>query len=143
MARVDFYQLARDPAEALLPVLAEKTLGSGARMSVAADDAGLRARLSEALWRREGFLAHGEAGAGDEDRQPILLGAELSAANGAHFAAIADGRWRDAALGFDRAFYLFDDATLDAARAAWRALKPGGAELHYWRQEGRRWIEGP
>ncbi len=32
--------------------------------------------------------------------------------------ALADGQWRDEALTFERAFYFFDDATIDAAAPA-------------------------
>ena len=35
---------------------------------------------------------------------------------------IADGEWRDAALAYDRAFYLFDSANLEGARLAWKLL---------------------
>jgi DNA polymerase-3 subunit chi len=35
---------------------------------------------------------------------------------------IADGTWREAALSYDRAFYLFDDSALEGARLAWKLL---------------------
>ena len=39
---------------------------------------------------------------------------------------IADGDWREAALTYDRSFYLFDDATLEGARLAWKLLAGQG-----------------
>ena len=53
-----------------------------------------------------------------------------------------DGRWRDAALGFDRAFYLFDADTLEAARLAWKLLAGReGVERRYWAQESGKWVQ--
>ena len=56
---------------------------------------------------------------------------------------IADGEWREAALGFDRAFYLFDAATLEGARLAWKLLSGReGVERRYWAQDERgKWVE--
>ena len=66
-------------------------------------------------------------------------------ANGARNVALIDGVWREEALGFDRAFYLFDADTIAQARAAWRAL--GTREdinRRFWKQdEDGRWREGP
>ena len=45
---------------------------------------------------------------------------------------IADGLWRDAALAYDRAFYLFDGNTLEGARLAWKLLAGrDGVERRY------------
>ncbi len=54
---------------------------------------------------------------------------------------MADGIWQEAALGFERAFLLFDGATIEDARATWRALDGrDGIERRYWRQdEGGKW----
>jgi DNA polymerase-3 subunit chi len=141
--RVDFYQLSRDPVESVVPLLAQNTLKADERMLVvSADDAQL-AWVSAALWQREGsFLAHGLAGAPEQDRQPILLSDALEAANGAKYLALADGLWRDEALGFERVFLLFDDATLEAARGTWRALDAkDGVERNFWKQEGGKWVK--
>ena len=75
--------------------------------------------------------------------EPILLAGTLDTApaNGARLVALADGAWRDEALGFDRVFLLFDNSRIDDARATWRALgKVDGVELHFWKQDERgRW----
>jgi DNA polymerase-3 subunit chi len=141
--RVDFYQLSRDPAEGVVPLLAQNTIRAGERMLVvSADDAQL-ARVSEALWKQsDTFLAHGLAGSPDQERQPILLSDAPDALNGAKYIALADGLWRDEALAFERAFLLFDDVTLDAARGTWRALDArDGVERNFWKQEGGRWTK--
>jgi DNA polymerase III subunit chi len=141
--RVDFYQLSRDPAESVVPLLAQNTLKAGARMLIVSADDTQLARVSEALWRRErSFLAHGLAGSPHEARQPILLSDSPEAANGAKYVALADGLWRDEALAFERAFLLFDDNTLEAARATWRALDVrDGVGRNFWKQEGGRWTK--
>jgi DNA polymerase-3 subunit chi len=55
---------------------------------------------------------------------------------------IADGTWREAALTYDRGFYLFDDATLEGARLAWKLLAGrDGIERRYWAQEGGKWVK--
>jgi len=145
--RVDFYQLSRDPAEALIPRLAEQTLKAGERLLVVTGDAGQAARISQALWahKPESFLAHGAAGEGDDDRQPILLSDTPEPANGARFAAFADGVWRGGARGrFERLFHVFGAETIEAARAAWRELgEDETVERRFWKQEGGRWVEGP
>ena len=91
------------------------------------------------------FLPHGREGGDDDTRQPVLLSASIVAANGARNVALADGVWRDAALGFDRVFYLFDGSRIDDARGNWRALadKPG-VERRFWKQDDAgKWRQGP
>jgi DNA polymerase-3 subunit chi len=148
MARVDFYRLTRDPVARVLPMIAERVLGLGARLLVVAGDGGLRAELSEGLWagKPESFLAHGPADGELAAHEPILIADTLDAApaNGASMVALADGIWRDEALGFARTFLLFDNSRIDDARATWRALGlRGEVERHFWKQEGGRWVEGP
>src|SRR3546814_6416536 len=61
-------------------------------LSVVSADDEQRRRIRQALWSvaPETFLANGEAGEGDEERQPILLSDRPEPANGAKFLAIAD-----------------------------------------------------
>lgn len=143
--RVDFYQLSRDPAEGVLPLIARNTLKAGQRLLVVSGDAAQIDRIDEALWGlRDSFLAHGRAGAGQESRQPILLSDSTDAGNGARFLALADGIWRDVEPAFERTFYIFDEATLQPARDCWRMLgKREGVERHFWKQVDGRWVEGP
>ena len=149
MARVDFYRLTRDPAEHVLPALAARILANGDRLLVVAGPAMQRQAIDAALWTHQpaGFLPHGMAGSADEAIEPILIAGTLEAPaiNGARHVALADGEWREAALGFDRAFLLFDDSRIDDARATWRTLGAAeGVERHFWKQDERgRWSEGP
>jgi DNA polymerase III subunit chi len=143
--RVDFYQLSRDPAEAVLPLIARNTLAAGERLLVVSDNAAQLDRIGAALWSRiaDSFLANGRAGAQDDARQPILLSTETAPANGARYCALADGVWREGETPFARSFLLFGDDTLEAARDCWRMLgKRGGLERHFWKQDERgRWRE--
>ena len=140
---VDFYHLTASPLERVLPSIAEKVVAGGERLLVVAAPDQL-ARLDELLWSyaRDSFLPHGRERA---ESQPVLLSDGPEAANGASNIAMADGRWRDEALGFARAFYFFDDGGRDSARDAWRALT-GKAEVEarYWKQDERgKWVQGP
>ncbi len=144
--RVDFYQLSRDPVETALPLIARASLKAGQRLLVVSHDAAQRARIGAALWTRlpDAFLANGEAGGPHDARQPILLSEGMEPANGARSVALADGEWRESDPPFERTFYLFDDATLQAARDCWRMLGTrDGIERRFWKQDGGKWIEGP
>ena len=140
---VDFYHLAVSPLERVLPSIAEKVVANGERLLVVAEP-GLLARLDEQLWSyaRDSFLPHGRQG---PESQPVFLSAEPVAANGAANIALADGRWREEALGFARTFYFFDNDARDGARDAWRALKGRQeVEARYWKQDERgKWVQGP
>ncbi len=88
------------------------------------------------------FLPHGLAGGHGRRAQPILLSTSTDAPNLARNLLIADGEWREAALAYDRAFYLFDEATLEGARLAWKLLAGrDGVERNYWAQEDGRWTK--
>jgi DNA polymerase III subunit chi len=138
---VDFYHLTASPLERVLPSICEKVLAREGRLLVVAEE-GLLVHLDEQLWTyaSDSFLPHGREGG----NQPVLLSPEPVAANGARNIALADGVWREEALGFDRAFYFFGSDSLDGARGAWRALKGrDGVESRYWKQVDGRWVQGP
>lgn len=142
--QVDFYQLERDPVEKVLPVIAQRLLDQGERLLVIDGREGALERLSRALWawKPDSFLAHGRAESEDAAIQPILLTTGEEPLNGARHVALTDGVWRDAALGFERAFYFFDAETIEAARACWRALKDReGVTARFWRQDGGKWLQ--
>jgi DNA polymerase-3 subunit chi len=142
--QVDFYQLGGIASEQVIATLAAKVLEQDGRLIVVADDEVYLARLDRMLWDQgpTSFLPHGVAGGAADARQPILLTRSPDAPNLARNMLIADGIWRDSALTYDRAFYLFDAATLDGARAAWKALAHReGVERRYWAQQGGKWVK--
>jgi len=141
--QVDFYQLGGTPAEQVIASLADKVLAGGGRLLIVVEDEPFLARLDRMLWDQgpTSFLPHGLAGGADDARQPILLSASPDAPNLARNMLIADGVWRDAALTYDRAFFLFDSAALEGARLAWKLLAGReGVERRYWAQEGGKWV---
>ena len=140
--QVDFYQLTQTPSEQVIGNLAEKILGAAGRLLVVASDEAYLARLDRILWDQgpTSFLPHGIAGGSYDAAQPILLSTSVDAPNLARNMLIADGEWRDAALTYDRSFYLFDEATLERARLAWKLLSGReGVERRYWAQVDGRW----
>jgi len=142
--QVDFYQLTRDPAEKVLPAIAQRILDNKGRLLIISDDAGQLDAISAALWtaRPDSFLAHAKSGEGDDALQPILLSQDTDAPNGAKFVALADGNWRAVTEDFERIFYLFPPEQTDNARSAWRTLGDG-VERRYWKQDGGKWVQGP
>ncbi|MGB5076265.1 MAG: DNA polymerase III subunit chi [Sphingorhabdus sp.] len=143
--QVDFYQLTRDPADKLLPAIAQRVMDQGERLLIVSAELAQLSLISSSLWnwKPDSFLAHAMVGHGNAE-QPILLSDTAEPVNGARFVAIADGQWRDSALTFERIFYLFTPHQANSAREAWRALGGDGAvDRRYWKQEGSKWVQGP
>ena len=145
--RVDFYRLSRDSAESAVALLARKSVEAGKNVLLVAEGEDRLQQFSRTLWDSppEAFLANGLAGAGQDERQPILLSETLEAANGAQFLILADGQWRDPGDIFERVMLVFDDSTIEGARACWRQLgEQEGMERHFWKQDDSgRWVQGP
>ena len=142
--RVDFYQLGAAQPDSVTASIAGKLLEDGQRLLVVAADEALLARLDRQLWDQgaASFLPHALAGGADDTVQPILLSTGTDAPNRARNVLIADGEWREAALAYDRAFYLFDEATLEGARLAWKLLAGReGVERNYWALEDGKWVK--
>ncbi len=144
--RVDFYHLTATSLERTLPSICERLLAASERLLVVTAPERVAA-LDRELWTyaTESFLPHAAAGSDRDAGQLILIASDAEPTNNARNIALADGKWRDEALSFDRAFYFFDSATIDDARASWRALKDrADTERHYWKQDDNgRWVEGP
>ena len=142
--QVMFYELSRDPAHTVVPLLARRIVEQGGRVLVVSADERHRAQVSTALWasRPDSFLANGQAGEGNEARQPILISDLPDPANQARFLIIADGVWCEGEEPFERTFYLFDDETKPQAREVWRELRGReGVTKEYWAQEDGRWTK--
>ena len=142
--RVDFYQLGEATAESVIASVGQRLLGEGQRLLVIAEEVALLARLDRLLWDQgaASFIPHGLAGGNDDSAQPILLSSGSDAPNLARNVLIADGIWREAVLGYERAFFLFDGESLEAARLAWKLLAGRDAvERHYWGHEDGRWVK--
>lgn len=141
--KLDFWQVTHDPVEKVVALIAKRVLGEGARVLVVSDDAEQRTAIARALWQAgpDSFLANGEADAPGAEAQPILLGSDTTAPNGASHLILADGIFR-ASEGFARVFLLFLPDAAPAARQAWRAQDGGeGIERSYFAQEDGRWVK--
>jgi DNA polymerase-3 subunit chi len=141
--QVDFYQLSGTSAEEVIASLAEKVLLADGRLLIVAEDDAYLARLDRILWGQDAgsFLPHGLAGGAEDARQLILLSTSPDAPNQARNILIADDIWREAALTYERSFYLFDNTTLDGARLAWKLLAGReGIERRYWARESGKWL---
>ena len=142
--RVDFYQLGAAQPENVIAAIAAKLLDEQQRLLIVADDEAYLARLDRQLWDQgtASFLPHALSGGADDAAQPILLSTGTDAPNLARNMLIADGEWREAALGYDRAFYLFDTDSLEAARLAWKLLAGReSVERNYWALEDGKWVK--
>lgn len=141
--KVDFWQISRDPAPKVVALIAQRVMDAGERLLVVSGDAAQRDTISRELWKAgpESFLANGDVSAPGAERQPILLSAAPDAVNAASHVIFADGEYRECA-GFARAFLLFDEATVQAARAIWKSLDDAeGLERAFFRQDGGKWIK--
>jgi DNA polymerase-3 subunit chi len=141
--KVDFYQLGATPIDSVVTALATRLLAEDQQLLLVSSDVSQLARLDRLLWS-DGptFLPHGIAGTTEDARQPVLLSTTPDAPNLARNLLIADGEWREAALSFDRAFFLFDETHLEPARLAWKLLSGrDGVERRYWAQEDGRWTQ--
>jgi len=142
--RVDFYQLGAAQPDGIIASLAGKLLDECQRLLIVAGDEILLSRLDRQLWDQGGasFLPHGLAGGPEDAAQPVLLSTGTDAPNLARNILIADGEWREAALGYDRAFYLFGADTLEGARLAWKLLAGReGVDRNYWALEEGKWVK--
>jgi DNA polymerase-3 subunit chi len=135
-----FYHLERQPLQAVLPVLVEKTLARGWRASLRFSSAERLDAIDTALWtyREESFLPHGTARDGHTDRQPVFLTLEEANPNNAEVLFLLEGARESEPERFVRVIRLFDDADDEAkaiARDEWRGAKAAGRPVSYWRQE--------
>jgi DNA polymerase-3 subunit chi len=141
--QVDFYQLGGMTADKVIASIAARVLSDDGRLLVVVADEAVLARLDRLLWSEDSasFLPHGLAGGVDDARQPILLSTSEDSPNQARNILIADGQWRDSALTYDRAFFLFGEPAVEDARLAWKLL-PGreGVERRYWANEAGKWV---
>ncbi|MCC6737217.1 MAG: DNA polymerase III subunit chi [Bauldia sp.] len=143
MTEVLFYHLQRQPLEAVLPGLLEKTLERNWRAVVQAGSAERVAALDAHLWTfsDESFLPHGTDA--EPEGQPVVLTAGEGNPNGATVRFFVDGAVPAEAEAYQRVVIIFDGndpAALESARAAWRTMVAAGHAATYWQQNGEgRW----
>ncbi len=141
-----FYHLTRNPLEATLPALLEKSLAAGWRVVVRGTSEDRMRWLDEKLWlgAEEGFLPHGLSGGPHDADQPILLTTAPDMPNAAACLMAVDGAdvTAEEAAALTRVCILFDgndDAAVAHARSQWAALTGAGVAAQYWSEESGRW----
>ncbi|MGI6244943.1 MAG: DNA polymerase III subunit chi [Pseudochelatococcus sp.] len=147
MTDVLFYHLQRQPLEAVLPALVEKSLARGWRVAIEVPDAERLAALDDHLWlyRDDSFLPHGTDRSPDCAGEPVLLVCTRDNVNGADVRFLVDGAGLpDDAQSYARIVLMFDgndDAALARARDEWRKVRALGLAATYWQQDDTgRWI---
>jgi DNA polymerase-3 subunit chi len=145
VAEVLFYHLERQPLEAVLPTLLERTLERGWRAVVQAGSDERLEALDAALWTysEASFLPHGTKKDGSLTEQPIYLTTGDDVPNGAGVKFLVDGAEPASFEGFARLVFVFDGRDAEATQAArrqWQAAKAAGCSVTYWRQsDAGRW----
>ena len=139
-----FYHLERQPLDAVLPTLVEKTVERGWRAVIEVGDPERLQPLNALLWtyKPESFLPHGTKADGPPEQQPVYLTTEPENPNGATVRFLVEGATPVAFEGYERIVLLFDGRNPDALAAArrhWKTAKGSGCKLTYWQQndEGR------
>ena len=141
MAEVFFYHLQRQPLEAVLPRLLERTRARGWRALVKASSPERLAALDDYLWSfaDESFLAHGSDREADPQEQPILLTLGDENRNGADALFLVERAGVPADIsGYARVMYLLDgsdEGAIADGRDAYRAWRNAGHDLSYWQQD--------
>ena len=147
MTEVLFYHLERQPLEAVLPGLLQRSLERGWRAVVTVGSPERLAALNTHLWTYDdaSFLPHGAAGEGSPEAQPVWLTNGDDNPAGANVRFLVDGADTADFTGYDRIVFLFDADDAEAvqrARTAWKAAQAGGHDATYWRQDDSgRWAK--
>jgi DNA polymerase-3 subunit chi len=143
MTEILFYHLERRSLDEALPGLVEKTLERGWRALIKADNAERADAIDTRLWTyNDGFLPHAQQGDGEASRQPVLITVEEGNPNRADVLFLIGGApapaWDgEEAKSFARIVLLFDGrdaASVEVARAAWKAAKAAGHDVTYWKE---------
>lgn len=143
MTEIRFYHLTRQPLEAVLPVMLERTVNRDGRRAVVMATSSERIEaLNAHLWtyNDRGFLPHGSVADGYAGYQPVWLTDADECPNGATVLFLTDGATSTHLSDFELVCELFDgndpEAT-DAARRRWKSCKEVGYSLTYWQQNER------
>jgi len=140
--RIDFYHLITKMTEQVLPVLAEKSLGTG-KVLMRVFDGEQADYFDKFLWyyKDDGWIPHGLAGNPDAELQPFLITDSDDNLNGANVLFVVSAVPVDLEKiiknnEFERVLVIFPDndvASKDNARKLWSVAVGSGCEHHYWK----------
>jgi DNA polymerase-3 subunit chi len=146
MAEVLFYHLQRQPLDAVLPQLVERSLARGWRVAVQVGSPERLSALDDHLWTyaEDSFLPHvldREPGASEE---AVVLTSSPDNVNHAAVRFLVDGASLPPDISmYERVVVMFDgqdESALASARDMWKQVRTGGHEATYWQQaESGRW----
>lgn len=146
MGAAYFYHLTRSPLERALPMLLERSLANGWRVTVRGTDPARMDWLDQKLWHgpEEQFLPHGLAGGAQDALQPVLLTCDSATPNDPACLMTVDGAdvTPDEVHRLDRVCILFDgndDMAKQAARGQWKSLTDAGCAAQYWSEDSGKW----
>lgn len=139
MTEVLFYQLRRQPLEAVLPSLLERSLERGWRVVVQLGSNERAEAMDAHLWtyRDESFLPHGLDTGDSAAMQPVLLTADDGNGNAANVRFVVDNAAPAGFEGYDRIVIIFDGGDPDrlaAAREWWKGARSEGHDVSFWEQ---------
>ncbi len=134
-----FYHLERQPLEAVLPSLVQRTLARGWRAVVQAGTAERLEAIDSLLWTfaDDSFIPHGTARDGDPTEQPVFLTLTEENPSDAAIRFLVDGATLSRFHGYLRVVLIFDGhetLAVEQARAQWKAAKAEGCSVTYWQQ---------
>ncbi len=140
MSEIRFYHLFTQSLEQALPAILNKALSTGRKIVVRLPDKKAVEHFDDHLWtyHPDGFLPHGAAGEGYEERQPVLLTDKAENPSGADMIVLGDIQTvpeniNDFSLCCDFLNGQNEDSVA-AARIRWKAYKDAGHSVNYWQQ---------
>lgn len=146
MTEVLFYHLERQPLEAVLPKLLERSLDRGWKAVVQTMTRERLEAIDGLLWTYDdqSFLPHAADSEPEAADEAIVLTTADTNPNSAEVRFVVEGAPLPVDLSpYQRVVLIFDGAdeeAVGAARRSWKELRAAGHELTYWQQsEAGRW----
>ena len=139
-AEILFYHLTRQPLDAVLPPLVEKSLGRGWRVVIQSGNPERVPALDALLWTYDdaSFLPHATAAEASPD-EPVVIASDAANPNGAAIRFLVErAPLPDDIATYERIVLMFDGHDDDAvaeARDHWKTVKGMGLAGTYWQQD--------
>lgn len=144
-AEILFYHLTRQPLDAVLPPLVEKSLGRGWRVVIQSGNPERVGALDALLWTYDdaSFLPHSVANEAAPD-EPVVIASDSVNPNGAAIRFLVErAPLPNDVASYERVVLMFDgndDEAVAEAREHWKTAKSMGLAGTYWQQdEDGRW----
>ena len=139
-AEILFYHLTRQPLDAVLPPLVEKSLGRGWKVVIQSGNPERIPALDALLWTYDdaSFLPHAVASEAGPD-EPVVIAAGATNPNAAAIRFLVErAPLPDDIATYERVVIMFDghdDEAVAEARDHWKTVKGMGLAGTYWQQD--------